>query len=154
MPNYGKTFEQKFLKDWTCSFPGTFILRLYDTTNGYKSISNPCDFIAFNNNRLFLLEIKSHAGASIPFDAIPQYSQLILYSQMPQVRAGIVLWLYDKDLCLYVPVHTIKELMDEGEKSVGVRHMESHDMIVLPSVKKRVYLDTDYTPLASLKEGW
>lgn len=41
-----------------------------------------------------------------------------------------------------------------GEKSIGIRMLEnkSYNIIVLPSVKKRVFLETDYTYLLKLIE--
>jgi hypothetical protein len=42
-----------------------------------------------------------------------------------------------------------------GEKSFNIKMLEekSYNIIEIPSVKKRVYLDSDYTILTSLKDG-
>ena len=44
--NYGKQFERKFKEDWQ-KVDNSDITRLYDITNGFKSISNVSDFIGY-----------------------------------------------------------------------------------------------------------
>lgn len=155
MPNYGKQFETKFKQDWSKSFPDTFLLRLNDQVTGYKFTSvNICDFIAYTGSKLYLLECKSHSGASLPFDAISQYDKLRKYVGMQGVRAGVVLWLYEKDKCLYIPIKTITHLKKNNQKSVGIRNLGEEDIIEIPSVKKRVFMDSDYSFLRDLPEGW
>ena len=97
MINYGKKFEERFKLDWTNSIEDSCIIRLYDNTSGYLSISNISDFICYKQPNIFFIECKSHKGASIPFDDISQYNKLIQVAGIPGVRAGIVLWLYEKD---------------------------------------------------------
>ena len=53
--NKGKEFEHRFYNNWISSMPGSFILRLYDTTNGYLGIQNPCDYVCFTNKKLFVI---------------------------------------------------------------------------------------------------
>lgn len=58
--NKGKAFEMVFKQDFKKSFPNGTLDRLYDTTNGYKTISNVCDFIGYSYPNIFYLECKSH----------------------------------------------------------------------------------------------
>ena len=44
--------------------------------------------------------------------------------------------------------------MNENQKSVGIRHIGTEDIIEIPSVKKRVFMDSDYSILTELPEGW
>ena len=155
MPNYGKQFENKFRQDWNNSFPGTFLLRLNDQVSGYKYTSaNLCDFIAYVDGKLFLLECKSHAGASLPFSSVSQYDRLKQFVGIPGIRVGIILWLYEKDKCLYVPIKTVTKLLSNNEQSVGIRHLGTEELIDIPSKKKRVFLDSDYKQLLDLEETW
>ena len=155
MPNYGKQFENKFRQDWHNSFPGTFLLRLNDQVSGYKYTStNLCDFIAYVDGKLFLLECKSHAGASLPFSSVSQYDRLKQLVGIPGIRVGIILWLYEKDKCLYVPIKTVTKLLSRNEQSVGIRHLGKEEIIDIPSKKKRVFLDSDYKQLLDLEETW
>jgi len=72
--NNGKRFEYNFKK----SIPQEiFCLRLKDGTAGWGEGENtrfqhynPCDFLLHHKGFLFLLELKSHKGKSIPFNCI------------------------------------------------------------------------------------
>lgn len=151
----GKAFEDRFRKDWKKCFPNTFILRIPDQLSGLKNSNNICDFICYNNSILWLVECKAHKGASIPFENISQYEKMSQCVGMQGVRAGIVLYLYDKDKVFYVPVSTITQMKKDGKKSVGLKAVEEGYRIVeIPSTKLRVFLESDYTYLVSeLKEG-
>lgn len=154
MISRGKKFEQKFKEDWNKSFPNSFLLRLPDQMNGYKTTSkNICDFICFNLDTLYLLELKSHAGASIPMSNITQYDNLCKKIGIKGVRSGIVLWLTEKDKIFYIPAATIKKMKEDGEKSIGLRHIGKYRIIEIPSTKKRVFMDSDYSVLKTLEEG-
>lgn len=150
--NYGKEFEQKFKEDFL-KLEDSTIDRLYDTMNGYKSIKQVSDFIGYVFPNIFYIECKSHRGASIPMGNITQYDKLKEKIGIKGVRVGVVLWLVDKDKVLYIPMSTIKQLKENGEKSIGIRHLEEYNIIEIPSVKKRVFMDSDYTILKSLKES-
>ncbi len=154
--NLGKSFEAKFKTDWRKTFPGTFIYRLKDLMNGYKETSgNPCDFLCFpNNGKLYMVECKEHKGASIPFAAIPQYERLLEYKDLPNIYPGVVVWFSEKDTVIWVGIKEMEKMVKDGEKSIGLRMLDKkmYNIIVLPSVKKRIFMDTDYSILATLKE--
>lgn len=154
--NKGKAWEDKFRQDWRKCFPNTFIFRLKDQMTGYKETSgNPCDFLCFpGNDELFLVECKEHKGASIPFTAIPQYDRLLEYQGLPGVRAGVVLWLSEKDRVFWISIDEMEKMVKDGKKSIGLKMFEdkSYNIIEIPSVKKRVYLDSDYTVLIDGKQ--
>lgn len=150
--NYGKEFEQKFKEDFLKLKDAT-IDRLYDVTTGYRSISQISDFIGYCFPTIFYLECKSHRGASIPIGNITQYDKLKTKIGIPGVRAGVVLWLVDKDIVMYIPMSTVKQLKESGEKSIGIRHLTDYNIYEIPSVKKRVFMDSDYSLLLNLKDG-
>jgi penicillin-binding protein-related factor A (putative recombinase) len=149
--NKGKVWEDKFRQDWRRCFPNSFMFRLKDQMTGYKETSgNPCDFLCFpGNGELFLIECKEHKGASIPFTAIPQYDRLLEYQGLPGIRAGVVLWLSEKDRVFWISIDEMEKMVNDGKKSIGLKMFEdkSYNIIEIPSVKKRVYLDSDYTIL-------
>ena len=150
--NYGKEFEIKFKEDFL-KLKDSTVDRLYDTMNGYKSISQVSDFVGYVYPNIFYIECKSHRGASIPMGNITQYEKLKKKIGIPGVRAGVVLWLIDKDLVMYVPMSTVKLLKENGEKSIGVRHLDDYNIKVIPSIKKRVFMDSDYSLLLNLEDG-
>lgn len=151
--NYGKAFESKFKEDFL-KLPNATIDRLYDVTYGYKNIKQISDYIGYCYPNIFYLECKSHKGASLPLCNITQYDNLIKKVGIKGVRSGVVLWLYEKDKVFYIPTKTLIKLKSDGEKSVGLRHIDKYELFELPSVKKRVFMDTDYSILTKLKEGY
>lgn len=145
MLNKGKAFENIVRQDWKKSFPGTLVFRLKDQMNGFKETSqNPSDWIMFNGKHLFFIECKSHKGSSIPFAAMPQYERLLAYKNLKNVCAGFVIWFLEKDLVIYVPIQTAEQIVKDGEKSIGLRMLDKYDIVKIPSVKKRVFMESNY----------
>ena len=152
--NYGKDFEQKFKQDFLATVPNSTIDRLYDVMYGYKAISQVSDFIGYSKPNIFYLECKSHHGASIPFANITQYEKLLTKINIPGVRVGVILWLIDKDKVYYIPISTIRQMKEDGKKSVGIASVEEgYNIIEIPSTKKRIFMDSDYSILLTLKDG-
>ena len=156
--NKGKIFEKKFRADWLQSMPDSSIDRLYDSVSGYRAISNVSDFICYKYPHIFYLECKSHSGNTFPFTALTQYDALSAKVGITGVRAGMVLYMYDHDVVLYVPISTVTKMKADGLKSVNVKMLgtESYANYVIyeiPSKKKRVYMDSDYSILMATKEG-
>lgn len=153
--NYGKDFEQKFKKDFLKTVPNSTIDRLYDVVTGYKAVTQISDFIGYSKPCIYYLECKSHKGASIPLSNITQYEKLLSKIGVPGVRCGVILWLIDKDKVLYIPIKTIHKLKENGEKSIGIRFLDNSDykIIEIPSTKKKVFLDSDYSVLLNLEDG-
>lgn len=151
--NKGKQFENKFRLDFQKTVKNSSVIRLYDNTAGYKNIKNICDYICYACPNMFLIECKSHKGASIPFSKITQYEDMKRFVNVRGVRCGIVLWLYEQDKVMYIPISTLSKLKNNNEKSVGIRHLNKYNIIEIPSDKKRVFMDSDYSKLTHLKEG-
>ena len=152
--NKGKEFEIKFKSDFISTVPNSTIDRLYDPVSGYMSISNISDFIGYCKPSIFYLECKTHKGASLPFENITQYEKLKAKVGIPGVRAGVILWLYEKDIVMYIPISTITKMKADGKKSVGLKAIEEgYNIKIIPSQKKRVYMDSDYSCLCNLEYG-
>lgn len=88
--NYGKQFERKLKEDFL-KIENSTIDRLYDTMNGYKTISNICDFLAYRKPYLYYLEAKTIKGNTFPFTNLKQYDKLLPKVGIPGVRAGVVI---------------------------------------------------------------
>ena len=154
--NKGKAWEAKFAQDWEKSFPNTFIFRFKDQMTGYKDTSgNPCDFLCFVSGKLFLVECKEHKGASIPVSAIPQYERLLKYKDIPDVYPGVMLWLSEKNVVLWISIKEMEKMVNADKKSIGLKMLtdDTYKIVQIPSEKKRVFLDSDYSVLLSLQEG-
>lgn len=149
--DYGKKFEERFKLDWINTFPSGTITRLYDVTTGYKSMSTICDFICYNYPYQFFIECKAHKGASLPFTVLTQYDKMIKELNKPGVQVGVVLWLYEKDKVLYVPISIIQCLKQQGEKSVGLRHLTGqYNIIDIPAKKLIHFMKCDFSCLMNL----
>lgn len=153
--NYGKIFEKLFKKDWLNSLPSSTIDRLYDPTSGYLSISNISDFIAYNYPNIFYIETKSHKGNTFPLSNLTQYDKLALKIGIKGVRSGVVIWFIDHDTICYIPISVIKQMKEDGKKSVNIKMLDSkeYNIIKIPTIKKRTYLIGDYSCLLNLKDG-
>jgi hypothetical protein len=151
----GKQFELVLKEDWKASMPNSTIDRLYDSVSGYKTISNISDFIGYKMPYIFYLEAKTIKGNTFPFQNLSQYEKLSAKVGIDGVRAGVVIWFYAHDRVIYVPVSTITKMMADGKKSVNITTIDTdgYRFINIPSVKKRVFMTSDYSVLMATKEG-
>ena len=146
MASLAKNFEAKFKQDFS-KLDGAIVDRLYDTTNGFKGNTNPCDFIAYKYPNIFYIEIKTTKGNTLPLDRITQYDKL---------RAGVIVWFYEKDYILYVPIKSIEKMKKDEKKSINLKKLVDNNEYKhynIMGVKKRVYFDSDYSILMETKEG-
>ena len=152
--NRGKDFEAKFKKDFL-KIKNSTVDRLYDSVSGYKHISNICDFIGYVYPNIYYLEVKSIHGNTFPFSNLSQYEKLIDKVGIPGVRSGVVIWFVDHGRVLYVPVSTITTMKKDNKKSVNVNKSisEGYRIIEIPSIKKRIFCDSDYSVLLEIQDG-
>lgn len=152
----GKKFETKFRDDFL-KIPNSTIDRLYDTTNGFKAITQVSDFIGYKKPNIFYLEVKTHAGNTFPFSCLSQYTKLLDKCGIEGVRVGVVLWLYDHDAVMYVPIASIKHMKEDGLKSINIKMYREENpkykIVKIPSIKKKVFMDSDYSVLTELEDG-
>ena len=67
------------------------------------------------------------------------------------------MWVQAQSAVLYVPLLTIAKMKADGKKSVNIKTIdeEGYDYVRIPSVQKRVFLDSDYSVLLELPDqGW
>lgn len=152
--NLGKSFEQKFKKDWLKTFPKSFLLRLPDNQSGYYNSSNPCDFLAYNDPKFFMIECKSIHGNTLPFSNITQYDKLISYSGLSKnMIIGVLIWWIDLDKLGWVPIESIKKMKIDLKKSIHINMLlnKEYNILEIPSFKKRTFLEADYKQMMNLK---
>lgn len=125
--------------------------------NGFKQTSkNPSDFFAYLYPNCFLLEAKSITGNTFPLSNLTQFDILNSYKNIPGLRRGVVIWFIDKFRVLYIPISTIEKMKEDEKKSVNIRTIETdgYNYVEIPSIKKRVFLNSDYSVLHNLPENW
>lgn len=151
--NLGKKFEDKFKADFS-KLPGVSLDRLYDPTGGYSGVRNISDFIAYVFPNEYYVECKSCHGNTWNFSNYTQYEKQLGKIGIKGVRVGVVLWMIDHDKVVYLPTKTVKQMKEDAKKSFNIKDLDSDYRIIdLPSVKKRLFMDTDYSKMLHLKEG-
>ena len=123
--NSGKVFERNFkasipqdvfyyrLRDSTASFYGGG-----DGSNIRFQAQNMCDNILFGSRTLFLCELKSHQGKSIPFNCIRenQIEQLTAAAKFPFIVPALVIFFPDVQRCFAVHINDWNNLVDSSAK--------------------------------------
>lgn len=151
--NRGKQFEEKFRLDFEETVSPTLLMRLPDQVSKYAGYSsNLCDFIGFKSPRLFLIECKTTKANTLPFSNITQYDRLLPYKDAEYIYAGVVVWWTKLDTVAWVSIKTLEQMKKDAKKSINIKMIEEkvYDIVVIPSKKKRVFLDSDYSILLNI----
>ena len=142
--NIGKKFERRFQKNFL-KMPGSTIDRLYDVTLGYENISQICDFIGYVYPNIVYVECKAYKGNTFPLSKLTQYDKLLAKKDVNGAIAGAVIWFYERDKVLFAPIKTIEQMKNDGKKSIKYTDDELYNIIDVPSVKRRTFMDSDYS---------
>lgn len=154
MISRGKQFEDKFKADFL-KLEGVSLDRLFDPVGGYVGIKNICDFIAYKYPNIFYIECKSCNDNTWNFANYSQYEKQLSKVGIKGVRVGVVLWMIKHDTVVYLPTKTIQQMKADNKKSFNIKDLQkdTYRIITIPSIKKRVFLDSDYSVLFDLQEG-
>ena len=138
--NEGKKFEQDFIKsvpeEW-------FKYRLNDSASSWQggenarfTPSNICDFIVYNG-KLWLLELKSHKGASIPLDCIREKQIDGLFEAWEKgVNTGFIINFRDTEETFFISSCRLFEFTSTAErKSIPIKWCRDY-AILIPQAKK------------------
>lgn len=153
MISRGKQFEDKFKADFL-KLEGVSLDRLFDPVGGYVGIKNICDFIAYKYPNIFYIECKSCNDNTWNFANYSQYEKQLSKVGIKGVRVGVVLWMIKHDTVVYLPTKTIQQMKADNKKSFNIKDLQkdTYRIITIPSIKKRVFLDSDYSVLFDLQE--
>lgn len=116
MANNGHIFEQEFKK----SVPErVYIKKLKVSGMNYKGNGNEGDYLLYSYPNLFIFELKSHKGKSIPFDKL-RVNQIQgldeIANTIPGTITGFIFNFRDLEKTYYVRVNDIIEYMLSGER--------------------------------------
>lgn len=152
--NRGKAYEQKLKEDFS-KLPGAYIYRVPDQLGGLKGQTGICDFIAYKFPKIFFIEAKTILGNTFPLTNFTQFDKLMSIPNIQGVHRGVMLWFQDHQRVLYVPLLTIAKMKQDGKKSVNIRTIDSdgYEYLNIPSVQKRVFLDSDYSVMMELPDN-
>ena len=142
----GKEFEKNFEDSWKKQLPNKSIIRLYDTTNGYRTIANPCDYLVGVDVGEVMLELKTIKESSFSFNNLTsnQFEQILdrsLYAD--NTNGGLLIYFRDKqNMLMYYPIEHIAQIKLSGTKSVNpVTNLNAGRSIKFN--KKRVNIEVD-----------
>lgn len=138
MKNLGKVFEENFKK----SVPShIFYYRFRDSGGNWNrteksrfTISNIADNLIFYNDKLFLNELKSHKGKSIPLEKIignktkiKQINDLFNASFHKNIYCNIIVFFSDVERCFSLDIKDLKDYIDsETAKSIPIAYFEKY----------------------------
>lgn len=169
-PNKGKKFEDQVRIAFE-KVEGVSIDRIPDQTTRYKGSTNICDFIVYKKPCEYYIECKSVHGNTLSIYSIPkmgkdgklhgfygnirdnQWEGLLEKSKIPGVKAGVICWWVDKDVTMFIPIHTLQVLRDLQCKSIrydaeikpifDIDRLETYKPVIIKGQKKRVFFDYD-----------
>jgi len=113
-----------------------------DDSLGFANVRNPGDFILYKFPNVYLLELKSHKGKSIPLGALQPYQveSLHRYSQMEGVVAGFVFNFRDINETYFVDAVTVYQFYHEGErKSFSLEWIKESGTLIPQKLKRTRY---------------
>lgn len=147
--NEGKKFEEDFKK--SMDKYNIWNYRLRDSSGSWSNNKgsrftpkNICDYIAYKNGALYLLELKSHKGSSLPYTAISDY-QLKGLSDIDYlgIKAYFIINMRDKEKTYAIEALKIKTYIEtSGRKSIPISFMESEG-IEIKGIKRRTRFEYD-----------
>ena len=66
----------------------------------------------------YLIELKTVKGNTFPFSNLRQYDLLLKQAGKEGVIPCVIIWFYDRDTVLFVPVTVCRDMISEGKKSI------------------------------------
>ncbi|MFT4413378.1 Holliday junction resolvase RecU [Fredinandcohnia humi] len=108
-------------------------------------MKNPCDFILYKNPNIYLLELKSHKGKSIPFGAIQpnQIESLYRHNKIKGIIAGFVFNYRDNNETYFVDAVTVYHFYHMGERKSFSLEWARDKGILIPQKLKRTRYQYD-----------
>lgn len=134
----GKDFEN----DFKASFDDDkieLLTRLYDTTNGFAGVKNPCDFILYNQPYQMSLELKVTQDKRLAFDNVTdfQWSSLTARDKIPGMMAGLLICYYGEKRVFFVPMVVINQIRNTGLKSIHILDAERYGIELVVNMKRK-----------------
>lgn len=160
--NEGKGFEQNFKENFEKLGDNAKAIRIYDTENNRKGVRNICDFCCYNYPYSFLIECKSHKARTFPiqskdkktgeFKPFRQYDKLLGYKNVKGMVVGVVLWFYKLDRIFFISIEELEKMIKDEKRSISVDDFDKkvYNIIEVPSIKKRTFMNSDYSVLMEL----
>lgn len=126
----GKMFEEDFFENAKELDSQALVTRLYDTTNGFRGVANPCDYIAATEFGTVFLELKTTIETSLSFNNITenQWFQLSRAERCKFSLAGILVYFQKHEKIIWYPISTLEQIKQAGIKSVNPNFIEGYEV--------------------------
>lgn len=126
----GKMFEEDFFENAKELDSQALVTRLYDTTNGFRGVANPCDYIAATEFGTVFLELKTTIETSLSFNNITenQWFQLSRAERCKFSLAGILVYFQKHEKIIWYPILTLEEVKQSGVKSVNPNFIKGYEV--------------------------
>ena len=135
----GKEFE----KDLKKSIPPDYYIERYkDDTAGFYGVSNPADYRIYRKPYLFLFELKSHKGKSLPFSCIRDNQIQGMYKAhlTDGIYAGFIINFRDLEETYYLTVEEVVSYMKNADrKSIPVEYCRESGIRIHQKKKRTRY---------------
>ena len=117
----GKMFEEDFKKGAELCGNEARFSRLYDTTNGFRGVANPCDFIAATKYGTVYVELKTTQSSSLPFSNISehQWQELFIADCCKHALGGVLVYFTKHEMIKWYPMTQLTRLRNLGQKSIN-----------------------------------
>lgn len=141
----GKDFEDDFKNSFD-EENLVLLTRLYDTTNGFAGVKNPCDFILYNHPYQMSLELKVTQDKRLAFDNVTdfQWSSLTARDKIPGMMAGLLICYYGEKRVFFVPMVVINQIRDKGLKSIHFLDAARYGVELTVNLKRKYFtVDVD-----------
>lgn len=117
----GKMFEEDFKKGAELCGNDARFSRLYDTTNGFRGVANPCDFIAATQYGTVYVELKTTQSSSLPFSNISEYQwqELFIADRCKHALGGVLVYFTKHEMIKWYPMTQLTRLRNLGQKSIN-----------------------------------
>lgn len=123
-------FEEDFFENAKELDSQALVTRLYDTTNGFRGVANPCDYIAATEFGTVFLELKTTIETSLSFNSITenQWFQLSRAERCKFSLAGILVYFQKHEKIIWYPISTLEEVKQSGVKSVNPNFIKGYEV--------------------------
>ncbi len=123
-------FEEDFFENAKELDSQALVTRLYDTTNGFRGVANPCDYIAATEFGTVFLELKTTIETSLSFNNITenQWFQLSRAERCKFSLAGILVYFQKHEKIIWYPISTLEQIKQAGIKSVNPNFIEGYEV--------------------------
>lgn len=132
----GQRFEENFRKSIDLNDPDLFFYRFKDGTANWSQndltrfqAHNISDCMIFYKNKLFILELKTHKGKSLPLNCIreSQYKEMYNANLKNSVYSMIIIFFSDINECYAINISDLIKFKDNSErKSISLSFLQEN----------------------------